>query len=128
MKDQTSQIKAAPSTREVNPGQAESSPGSLKVVPRLNLLFPLSAILSFLFVMTAMVVANPVSSELEGPFITLMQNNGMWILAVEVIAIVASGVGAMWIESRTTKADSSRFDNHSENTSLDSKETRDVSP
>lgn len=68
---------------------------------KLNLLFPLSAILSFAFILTTLVVANPISHEFDGPFVRLMKANGMWLMALEVIAIIASGVGAMWLESRS---------------------------
>lgn len=74
-------------------------------VPRrkLNLLFPLAAILSFLFILTALVAANPISQELDGPFVRMMKANGMWVMSVEVIAIMGSGISAMWLESRFTK-------------------------
>ncbi|MCA9095130.1 MAG: hypothetical protein KDA68_16705 [Planctomycetaceae bacterium] len=67
---------------------------------RLNLLFPISAGLTFLFILTAMVVANPISHELDGPFVRVMKANGMWVMAIEVVAIIACGIGAMWLESR----------------------------
>lgn len=83
---------------------------------KLNFLFPVSAVLSFLFIFTAMVVANPISHELDGPFVRAMKANGMWVMAIEVVAILATGLGAMWLESRTTPVSAERVvsDSHSE--------------
>jgi hypothetical protein len=69
---------------------------------KLNLLFPLSALLSVLFILSILVVANPISHEFDGPFVRFMKIHGMWIMALEVVAILVSGTGAMWLEARST--------------------------
>lgn len=76
----------------------------------LNVLFPASAVFSFLFILTALVVANPISQELDGPFVRMMKANGMGVLAVEVVLIVVTGIGAMWLESRSASGDTSQSD------------------
>jgi len=105
-------MHASQEQSDAGPGQHSGKPGELsgKQSPddhppirrtRLNLLFPISAGLSFLFILTAMVVANPISHELDGPFVRVMKANGLWVMAIEVVAIIACGIGAMWLESRT---------------------------
>jgi len=56
--------------------------------------------------MSAMIVANPISHEIDGPFVRLMKQHGLTVMILQVIAIFITGIGAMWLESRTLAADS----------------------